>query len=149
MLQGLQIETLARERLQDYSSLTGNFPAVTMGAALGGASAHLALALGGPFLPQTFVTTLRGGVPDGNSQTYLERSLELALATARANPEVLTIQHYDPVHDGWMTRYVNHLRFKLLDLPQVYQDYLRRHLESGGAVVYLNCKSALAALPAG
>ena len=119
----------------------GLFQTVAMGAALGGASAHLALALGGPFLPQTFVTTLRGGASDGDPQAYLERSLKLDFTIARANPEVLTIQHYDPVHDGWMTRYVNHLRFKLLNLPEVYQTYLRRHLEPGGAIVYLNCEA--------
>ncbi len=138
-LDGLQIETLARERLRDYAGLKGPFPAITLGAALGGASAHLALALGGPFLPQAFVTTLRGGAPDGDPQVYLQRSLERARSIARMNPEVLTIQHYDPVHDGWMTRHVNHLRFKLLDLPGVYREYLQQHLEPGGAVVYLNC----------
>lgn len=138
-LRGLDIETFAQERLQDYSGLSKTFPAVTVGAALGGASAHLSLALGGPFLPQAFVTTLRGGAPDGDPQTYLKRSLELALAIARSNPNVLTIQHYDPVHDGWLTRHVNHLRFKLLDLPQAYQQFLQRHLEPGGAVIYLNC----------
>ena len=134
-LDGLQIETLARERLRDYAGLKGPFPAITLGAALGGASAHLALALGGPFLPQAFVTTLRGGAPDGDPQVYLQRSLERARSIARMNPEVLTIQHYDPVHDGWMTRHVNHLRFKLLDLPGVYREYLQQHLEPGGAVV--------------
>jgi hypothetical protein len=95
--------------------------------------------LGGPFLPQAFVTTLRGGSPNGDPQVYLKRSLELALAIARTNPSIQTIQHYDPVHDGWLTRYTNHLRFKLLDLPQAYQQFLQRHLEPGGAVVYLNC----------
>ena len=140
-LRGLQIETLAQERLQDYANLRGSFPAVTLGASLGGASAHLSLALGGPFLPQAFVTTLRGGAPDGDPLIYLNRSLELALSIARDNPELLTIQHFDPVHDGWMTRYVNHLRFKLLDLPQDYRQFLQRHLEPGGAVVYLNCQA--------
>jgi hypothetical protein len=138
-LDGLTVETLAHERLQDYAGLTGTFPTVTLGAALGGASAHLALALGGPFLPQAFVTTLRGGAPDGDPHTYLNRSLELALKLARTNPGLFTIQHYDPVHDGWLTRHVNHLRFKLLDLPQAYRDFLHRHLEPGGAIVFLNC----------
>ena len=138
-LRGLQIEALARERLRDYASLSEKFPAVVMGAALGGASAHLALALGGPFLPQAFVTTLRGGAPDGNPEIYLHQSLALALEIAGSNPEVMTIQHYDPVHDGWMTRHANHLRLKLLDLPSIYQDFLHQRLEPGGAVVYLNC----------
>ena len=117
LLQNFSIERLAQERIADYATLQGPFPVVVLGAALGGASAHISLALGGPFLQQAFVTTLRGGSPDGDVRTYFQRSEELARRIASENPGVLTIQHYDPIHDEWMIRYVNHLRFKLLDLP--------------------------------
>jgi hypothetical protein len=50
----------------------------------------------------------------------------------------MTIQHYDPVHDGWLTRFVNHLRFKLVDLPEAYANFIRKHVEPGGAVVFLD-----------
>jgi hypothetical protein len=49
----------------------------------------------------------------------------------------MTVQHYDPVHDGWLTRFVNHLRFKLLDLPSAYIEFIKSRLSPGGAVVYL------------
>lgn len=133
---------LVRERLQDYHELPGTFPCITVGAALGGAAAHLALALGGPFLPQPFVLTLRGGAPDGDVRTYLQRSQALALHLAQRNPDLLTIQHYDPIHDEWMTRYVNHLRFKLLQLPPEYVTFLRQRLQPGGAVCYLDCSAS-------
>lgn len=136
-LEDFSINDLIQERLSDYAQLTGKFPAVTLGAALGGATAYLSLALGGPFLPQTFVTTLKGGSPDGDVNVYLNRSLNRALKIADENPGLMTIQHYDPVHDGWLTRWVNHLRFKLLDLPPAYADFIRQRLEPGGAVVYL------------
>lgn len=139
MLAGLKIERLARERLADYEAGGKPFPAVTLGAALGGASAHLALALGGPFLPQAFVATLRGGSPSGDALAYFRLSADLARQIAQDNPDVLTIQHYDPVHDGWMTGSVNHLRFKLLDLPAVYAAFIRANLQPGGAVCYLDC----------
>ena len=141
LLQGLAIERLARERIGDYAQVQGKFPVAVLGAALGGASAHLSLALGGPFLPQAFVTTLRGGSPDGDAGVYFERSKALAQEITRNNPKVMTIQHFDPIHDEWMTRYVNHLRFKLLDLPQVYADFLRSHLQPGGTVCYLDCQA--------
>ena len=48
----------------------------------------------------------------------------------------MTIQHYDPIHDGWLTRFVNHLRFKLLDLPPAYAKFIKSKLEPGGAIVY-------------
>lgn len=141
LLYGLDLEALPARRVFDYATLKGRFPAISLGAALGGASASLALALGGPFLPQAFVTTLKGGSPSGDPQVYYQRSARLALQLAAQNPNFMTIQHYDPVHDEWMTRFVNHLRFKLLDLPQVYRRFICDHLEPGGAIVYLDCQA--------
>lgn len=150
-LDGLSVERLAAERLADYGIRSepggdlkvrgGPFPAVTLGAALGGASAHLALALGGPFLPQAFVATLKGGSPSGDPLAYFRLSADLARRIAAENPGLMTIQHYDPVHDGWLTRRVNHLRFKLLDLPATYAAFIRANLQPGGSVCYLDCKA--------
>ena len=137
VLDEFSMETLLRARLDDYTKLSGTFPAITVGAALGGATSYLSLAMGGPFLPQTFVITIKGGSPDGEVTRYLHRSLDQALRIAEENPGLMTIQHYDPVHDGWMTRFVNHLRFKLLDLPPAYSDFIHKRLEAGGTIIYL------------
>lgn len=137
---GLSVETLAANRLADYSTLKGQrFPAITLGVALGGTTAHLSLALNAPFLPQAFVVTLKDGSYEGDVRTYFNRSHALALEIAKRNPNVLTIQHYDPVHDNWLTRYVNHLRLKLLSLPEAYKQFIKDHLEPGGALVYFDC----------
>jgi hypothetical protein len=137
----ITVEDLAMERLNDYMGMEGPFPVVVAGSALGGASAHLALMLGGPFLPQAFVVTLRGGAPRGDVKQYLKLSADLALNIARRNPSLVTIQHFDPVHDGWLTRSVNHLRFKLIDLPNSYRTFLKRALAKDGAIVYLDCRA--------
>ena len=50
---------------------------------------------------------------------------------------MITIQHYDPVQDGWLTRYVNHLRYKLLSLPPAYSAFIDNKLFKGGTLVYL------------
>ena len=134
---GLDVQNLVRERLDDYRTLSGRFPAVTLGIAMGGTTSHLALSLRGPFLPQAFVLTLKGGSERGDVKRYFNRAFDLARSIAESNPDVLTIQHYDPVHDGWLTRTVNHLRIKLLDLPQAYKEFLRERLEPGGEVCYL------------
>ncbi len=141
IVQTLQIGQLVQERLNDYRDVKGPFPAITIGSALGGASAHLALALGGPFLPQAFVLTLRGGSFDGDAAAYFEQSADLAQEFVRNNPGVLTIQHFDPVHDEWMTRYVNHIRFKLLSLPSEYAAYIKANLMPGGTICYLDCRA--------
>jgi hypothetical protein len=137
ILEDFSVENLVRQRLDDYAQSPEKFSAVTVGAALGGATAYLSLALGAPFLPQAFVTTLKRGSFTGDVGEYLHRSLDVALRLASENPELMTIQHYDPVHDGWMTRFVNHLRFKLLDLPPAYAEFIRARLEPGGAVIFL------------
>lgn len=137
LVQDLRIDALAQERLEDYRDLRGRFPALVAGVGMGGATAHLSAAIGGPFLPQAFVLTLRGGSPDGDVRAYYRRSADLALRLADANPGVMTIQHYDPIHDGWLTQQVNHLRFKLLDVPERYKQFIRERLEPGGEIIYL------------
>jgi hypothetical protein len=137
VMDNFSIDSLMRERLGDYAQSIGSFPAIIVGAALGGATTYLSLALGGPFLPQAFVVTLKRGSMNGDVNEYLHRSLDTALRLANENPGLMTIQHYDPVHDAWLTRFVNHLRFKLLDLPSAYIEFIKSKLEPGGAVVYL------------
>jgi len=138
VLADFSMDRLIQARLADYAQLGGKFPALVTGAALGGATTYLSLALGGPFLPQAFVITLKGGSLTGDVNKYLHRSLSAALRIAAENPGLMTIQHYDPIHDGWLTRFVNHLRFKLLDLPLAYAEFIRTKLTPGGAVVYLD-----------
>ena len=140
-LRGLSIENLAEERISDYNGLDHQYPTITVGAALGGASAFLSLAMNGPFLPQAFVVTLKGGSIHGDVNTYFQRAASLAREFAAGNPMVMTIQHYDPIHDEWMTRRVNHLRFKLLNLPESYQKYIRNTLQPGGTICYLDCQA--------
>lgn len=137
LLDAFSMADLIRGRLQDYEHLPGRFPALTIGVAQGGPTSSLSLALGGVFLPQAYVVTLRGGAYHGDVREYVGRSLGAALRIARENPDLLTIQHYDPVHDGWLTRSLNHLRFKLLDLPPEYIQFVRERLEPGGAIVFL------------
>jgi hypothetical protein len=137
VLDDFSMNDLIRARINDYAQLPGPFPAIVIGAALGGATSYLSLALGGPFLPQAFVVTLKRGSKTGNVNEYLHRTLETALRISEENPGLMTIQHYDPVHDGWLTRFVNHLRFKLIDLPSSYKEFIKSKLQPGGAVVYL------------
>jgi hypothetical protein len=136
-LNNFSLDELIQARLNDYSACKGPFPAVVLGAGLGGATAYLSLALRAPFLPQAFVISLNKGSYSGDVQEYLQRSLEPALQIASKDPRLMTIQHFDPIHDGWLTRFVNHLRFKLVDLPEAYAEFIRQRVEPGGAVVYL------------
>ena len=138
-LNGLKLDQVIATRLQDYASITEKFDTITIGAALGGASAHLSLSMRSLFLPVAFVFTLRGGSPAGDIRSYYNLSADLALQIANTNPEVITVQHFDPIHDGWLTRYVNQLRLKLITLPPAYAAFIRRYLRPGGTLCYLDC----------
>jgi hypothetical protein len=137
----LKIDDLIRVRLGDYRDNKGPFPTVTMGVGMGGTTAHLAANLGGPFLPQAFVMTLKHGSMDGDVEKYFHLSADIAREVTDNNPDVMSIQHYDPVHDGWLVRRVNHLRLKLIDLPVTYKEYIRANLAKGGEVIYLEGKA--------
>ena len=132
---------LCRARLADYDELTADFPVIFCGSALGGAAAHLASITGGPFLPQPFILGLQGGTGDDRLETYLEHVTPIAEAILRENPQLSAVAHFDPVHDGWLTRSLTHLRLKAIDLPLAYRDFIRRKLRPGGTIVYLDCQA--------
>lgn len=137
----LRIEDLVAQRLHDYADLNKTFPVVVAGSALGGAAAHLAAALGGPFLPQPFVMNFKGGAVRDDVAVHFSNSRALGEAIIEANDEIVVIGHFDPVHDGWLTGVVNHVRVKLLRTPAAYRQFLRSRLQPGGAIVYLDCRA--------
>ncbi len=138
----LTTRDLAQARINDYCDVNGRFPAVVVGVGMGGTTAHLALALGGPFLPQAFVLTLKNGTMDGDVNKYCSLTLETAKSITRRNADLMSIQHYDPIHDGWLVKRVNHLRLKLIGLPEEYKQFLLAKLTPGGDVVYLEGKAS-------
>jgi hypothetical protein len=137
----LEVEDLVGQRLEDYRQLEGRFPVVVVGSALGGAAAHLAAVLGGPFLPQPFILGLRGGSCDESVDPHLSITTAVAEEILKNNPSLKAIAHFDPIHDGWLTGTVSHLRLKLIDLPETYQVFLRTYLEPGGTLLYLDCSA--------
>ena len=65
-LENFSLDSLIQARLNDYSACKGQYPAVVLGAGLGGATTYLSLSVGGPFLPQAFVITLDKGSFNGS-----------------------------------------------------------------------------------
>ncbi len=137
----LQVEQLVAARLADYAGVDGTFDTILVGSAMGGATAHLAAVLGAPFLPQPFILGLRGGSPEDEVPPHLALTSRVAERILDRNPEVMAIGHFDPIHDGWLTRVVTHLRLKLIDLPRGYREFLQNRLKPGGTIVYLDCEA--------
>lgn len=141
LIRHLRIEDLIAERISDYRELSGKKSSIVLGLPIGGAAGHLAVALDAPFLPHSFVLTIKGGAIDGSVQRYFEAGYDLARTISRNNQRVTTIQHFDPVHDGWLTRHVNHIRLRLRYLPQQYKTFIKEHVQDGGDVFVLMGKA--------
>jgi hypothetical protein len=130
---------LAEHALGFYREVKGPFDAVIVGAPNGGV-AHLATALGAPFLSQHLLTSFRDHKHADDIHTYAERGTELARRVLSRNADLAIVNHYDPLHDRFLVRWVNHIRYKLLDLPQAYREAIRLWLKPGGTIVFSDCR---------
>jgi hypothetical protein len=84
----------------------------------------------------------KGGTANDDVAAHFLNSRALGEAILKNNDEIVVIGHFDPVHDGWLTGVVNHVRVKLLRIPAAYRQFLRSRLQRGGAIVYLDCRAA-------
>jgi len=133
----IKISELIQERLNDYIGLKGKFDSMIIGVGLGGATGHIAAAINAPFLPQAFVLTIQGGSATADVNEYYQQGRGVANRILENNLNAFAIQHFDPVHDGWLTRSVNHIRLKLIKLPEQYKQFIHKHLKPGGTILYL------------
>lgn len=140
LAQTVRTADLARESLAHYAGLEGPFDAVLIGAA-GQGTAHIAAAMGAPYLPQPFVLSFRGA-GSRDVRAYQRNGQALAEPILARNPDVVVVNHFDPVHDGWLIPYVNHVRLKLTSLPPEYTHFVRARLRPGGALMFIDCTAA-------
>jgi len=139
MAERITTADLAKHALGYYHDVRGPFDAVLVGAPNGGV-AHLATALQAPFLSQHLLTSFRDHKHADDVHTYAQHGTELAQRVLRHNPDVAIVNHYDPLHDRFLVRWVNHIRYKLLDLPQAYRETLRAWLRPGGTIIFVDCR---------
>lgn len=115
------------------------YPVAFIGSS-SGALAHLAVALGAAWLPQTFLVALRrrgGGIDDPRGD--LRQALEPAAALLARNPDVRLHQMHDPSQDRLSLRYISYFRPKYLRLPPAYRQFLEEKVEPGGTIVLSEC----------
>jgi hypothetical protein len=136
----IDVEAAAQQHVDEYDGLDGPCDAILVGAPNGGA-AHLANALGAPFLSQHFVFSFRGSSAADDVAAYQRHGASLAGPLLARNPQVVVINHYDPVHDRWLISSLNHIRLKLLSLPEAYRRFISARLRPGGALIFVDCAS--------
>jgi len=135
----LTAQGMARWATCLYEEVESPFDAVVIGAPNGGV-AHIATALGAPFLSQHFLISFRDSTDADDVRTYFQHGSDLARRILRRERTLAVVNHYDPLHDRHLVRRVNHIRLKLLDLPDAYADFVRKNLRPGGTLVFTGCR---------
>lgn len=132
-------DDLARWAVALYEGTEGPFDTLVIGAPNGGV-AHIAAALGAPFLSQHFLISFRDPTDPDDVETYFAHGTALARRILRREPMLAVVNHYDPLHDRYLVRWVNHIRLKLLDLPEAYRCFIRQRLRPGGTLIFSDCR---------
>ena len=134
-------KTLASWATSLYRDVDGPLDAVIIGSPNGGVT-HLATAMGVPFLSQHFLISFQDPTPVDDVAAYQAHGEEMALRIHRRNRELAVINHYDPLHDRFLVKHVNHLRLKLLSMPKHYESFIYRLLPPGGHILFTDCRYA-------
>lgn len=121
-----------------FSAYTSRYPdrayqAVVVGSP-GGGVAHLAALLDAPLLPSCALVGARHRIDPDDLAGYLGTGQALALALGPGQGYEAII-HYDPIHDRDLISYAALVRVRLLSLPEIYADFIRRHLAPGGTII--------------
>ncbi|EYF06345.1 Hypothetical protein CAP_1875 [Chondromyces apiculatus DSM 436] len=133
----LDVEEVSRWVARQYPEK--RYPAIFVGSS-NGALVHLAVAMGVPWLPQTFlipVRHVRGDVNDMRGQ--LAWSKEPGRALLEANPELSLSHMHDPNQDQLMSAYMSYFRVKRRTLGPTYEQFLAERLEPGGTIFVVEC----------
>ena len=137
----LDVRDLAQWCVDQYPDDGQLCDAIVIGAP-NGAVAHLAALLGAPFLTTSFGLVFRHETIDPEDVlSYRESAQKLAGTILASNDsfDFEIICHYDPIHDRSMVKFVDFLRIKLHELPDVYQDFIRERLAPDGKLILIDC----------
>lgn len=144
-LDAVSARRLGQVRAEDLAAwVVGHYPQrrypVVFAGSANGALAHLAAALGAPWLPQTLLLAVRTGGLDPDDPAADMRAMGPAGRDLLAANPTLALHHmHDPVQDRLMIARMAYFRVKFLGLPQAYREFLDRCLAPGGTVVLVDC----------
>jgi len=137
-LADLDLAAVARWLVEQYPRR--RYPAVLIGSS-NGALAHLAAALGAPWLPGTvLVPVARAGDPD-RPVDALRFGEQHAPALLDRNPDVGLHHMHDQAQDELMVARMTYFRTKWRSLPPAYVEFLGSSLLPGAPVIIVEDRS--------
>lgn len=132
----IDLEDAARWVTSGFSSRQYNGCII---GAPGLAAAFLSGLTGFPFLPQPLLFNARKNVDPDNAFEYLTYGSELANKVLMKNPCAEAIIHFDPVHDRFLISKIIFIRFKYIDIPKAYAEFIQEKLTRGATIILLDC----------
>jgi hypothetical protein len=114
------------------------YPAAMIGSS-NGALVHLCAALGIPWLPQTFLITVRRNMDPDEPARELEWGRGAARELLATNPELELHHMFDPNQDRLMARHIAYFRVKRLQLGDTYERFLEENLSEGATLFVAEC----------
>lgn len=136
----IRTEGLARQALTAYARVEPGvgYPAIMMGAPNGGV-AYLAALLRIPYLPAQFLLSFSHHTKTDDLRSYQAFGASLIDSILQRNPDLHAVNHYDPIHDRFLVNHFNHVRLKLRQVPNAFQQFIRAHLAPGGTIFFADC----------
>jgi pimeloyl-ACP methyl ester carboxylesterase len=137
-LDRVRLEEADRWMVAEYPQR--QYPAVILGSP-GGASVHLAAAMGAPFFPQTLLVPVRrlGGELD-DLEAVMRWGAHVAPPLLEHNPDHALHHMHDPNQDQLMARHMGYFRMKRLRLGEVIEEFLATRLAPQGTVFIMDCQ---------
>ncbi len=150
-VKGSAVEAIRPDKLGDVQAeefarwVTGlypkkQYPAILIGSA-GGATVHLAAAMGIPWLPQTFLIPVQNAEHLSVDEPIqrMEWAGKVAKPLLDNNPQLQLHHMMDPNQDRPMLEAISYFRSKILQLGPAYEAFLREHLAPDGVIFVVEC----------
>lgn len=108
-----------------------------------GSMAYLSCVLDAPFLPLNYRMSIRHPKPMNADSIadYAKRASEIADAVTHRDPFVELVSEYDPAHERLRVRNSLLMRYKFLQLPRAYEQFIRSRLAPGGTVILVESRT--------
>ncbi|MCO6451777.1 MAG: hypothetical protein J5I90_13415 [Caldilineales bacterium] len=131
---------LARQVVAAYEQIEHRYryPAVILGAPNGGI-AYLAAIMGVPFLPSHFYLSFADAIHPDDITAYEAFGTQLIDAILERNPDLVAINHYDPLHARYLVAQRNLISLKLADLPNAYTEFIQKHVSNNALILVADC----------
>jgi hypothetical protein len=147
VMEALQPEEAGQINAEEFCKWVVNcyperqYPAILVGSA-SGAMVHLAAALGIPWLPQTFLVSLKRPrhMHVDKPEETMEWATPYAEAFLRNNPNLQLHHMFDASQDRLMVSGMTYFRSKFLTLGTEYERFISKRLQKGGSVIIVDCQ---------